>query len=46
MSRTVGLTFGPKPPKFHCPHCGKEYANEKTLAAHIAKEHPENEPKE
>ena len=44
MGRIVGLCF--KSAKFICPHCGKEYSNEKTLAAHIAKEHPENEPKE
>ena len=24
-----------------CPHCGKEYKSEKTLAAHCRKEHPD-----
>lgn len=41
MGRIVGLCF--QPAKFACPHCGKEYASEKTLASHIAKEHAEPE---
>lgn len=40
MAKTIGLTFEPERTKHVCDVCGKEFASDKKLADHIAKEHP------
>lgn len=44
MGKVVGLVFREEKPKIPCPVCGKEYASEKSLADHLAKEHPDHKP--
>lgn len=39
--RTVGMILPPEKQKYLCPVCGKEWASEKKLEEHLAKEHPE-----
>lgn len=46
MGKIVGLAFAAEEEKekIPCPVCGKAYASEKTLAAHMEKEHPDYKP--
>ena len=43
--RAHGYTVeeAPAPTPLQCPHCGKEYKTEKSLAAHVKKEHPQGD---